>query len=278
MNTGQLVDLHMHSNASDGIFSPAELLEIVGRAGIAAVGLTDHDTVQGLPEALAVAEKYGLELVPGVELSVLEGKREIHILGYYPVDTELLNSELEDIRAERYSRMDKIVARLNNLGFKVNPEEVLAEAGDSAPGRLHLARVLLRKKYVHCLDEAFSLYLNPDRGAYVPRHLMTLKRAMNLLSAVKAVKVIAHPGDLGKAIIDRLIPMGLQGIEVFHPDHSTAQKQYYHELAFSQGLVVTGGSDFHGSRERTARYPRHLAVASYYLDQLKKIASQVGHG
>ncbi len=272
MNTGKPVDLHTHSNASDGIYSPAELFEVAERAGVSAIGLTDHDTVKGLPEAIAAAEKYGPELVPGVELSVLEEKREIHILGYYPCDTEQLNAELKDIREERYSRMDKIVAKLKNLGFKLNIQEVLTEAGDSAPGRLHLARLLLRKKYVHSLDEAFSLYLNPDRGAYVPRQLMTLKRAMELLTAVKAVKVIAHPGELGKAIIDRLIPMGLQGIEVFHPDHSTAQKKYYHELALSKGLLVTGGSDFHGDRERTARYPRHLAVAGYYLDQLKKAA------
>jgi len=272
MNTGKPVDLHTHSNASDGIYSPAELFEVAERAGVSAIGLTDHDTVKGLPEAIAAAEKYGPELVPGVELSVLEEKGEIHILGYYPCDTEQLNAELKDIREERYSRMDKIVAKLKNLGFKLNIQEVLTEAGDSAPGRLHLARLLLRKKYVHSLDEAFSLYLNPDRGAYVPRQLMTLKRAMELLTAVKAVKVIAHPGELGKAIIDRLIPMGLQGIEVFHPDHSTAQKKYYHELALSKGLLVTGGSDFHGDRERTARYPRHLAVAGYYLDQLKKAA------
>lgn len=274
MLTERMVDLHTHSNASDGIFRPAKLLALAAKAGLKALGLTDHDTVKGLPEAFEAANKHSLELVPGVEISILEGAREIHILGYYPSNTEYLHGELEDIREERFERMDRIVDKLKKLGFKVNPEEVLAEAGDSAPGRLHLARLLLRKKYVHSLNEAFSLYLNPDRGAYVPRRLMTLKRAMELLAAVKAVRVIAHPGGLGEEIIDRLIPMGLQGIEVFHPDHSAAQKQYYQQLALARGLIVTGGSDFHGDREQTARYPRYLAVADHYLDGLKEIAFQ----
>lgn len=275
MNNSKIVDLHMHSNASDGLYSPAEVLKIAFESGLSAIGLTDHDTVKGLPEAIRAAEKHGLELVPGVEISVLEKNREIHILGYYPHNTEKLNAELDDIREERYSRMEKIVQKLNNLGFKIGPEEVLAEAGDSAPGRLHLARLLLKKDYVHTLNEAFSFYLNPDRDAYVPRRLMTLKRAMELLREVKAIRVIAHPGELGRSIIERLIPLGLQGIEVFHPDHSTTQKKYYQEMAHEKGLLITGGSDFHGDRERFTRYPRHLAITGQYLDELKKIASSV---
>ncbi len=274
MYTGKLVDLHMHSNASDGIHSPTELLKMAGRAGLSAVGLTDHDTVKGLPEAFRAAERCNLELVPGVEISVWEDNKEIHILGYYPRDRKRLNAELEDIRAERYSRMDKIVDKLKQLGFKVKLEEVLAEAGDSAPGRLHLARILLRKKYVHSLNEAFSLYLNPDRGAHVPRRLMTLKRAMELLAGVGSIRVIAHPGALGKDLIERLMPPGLQGIEVFHPDHSTAQTKFYHEMAIEKRLLITGGSDYHGDRERTSGYPTRLAIEGHYLDRLKEAVSK----
>ncbi len=266
------VDLHVHSTASDGIYTPGELLSIAERAGLAAIGLTDHDTVKGLPEAFEAAGEKEIELVPGVEISVLEGKTEIHILGYYPGDRERLNKELEDIREERFSRMQIIVDKLKKLGFKIRLEDVLAEAGDSAPGRLHLARLLLQKKYVHSLDEAFSLYLNPDRGAYVPRQLMTMPRAMDLLTGIGAVIVIAHPGKQGRSVVERLIPMGLQGIEVFHPDHSAAQQKYYEELAHEKGLIITGGSDFHGDRERRAGYPEHLAIAGHFLDDLKEAA------
>ncbi len=274
MYTEKLVDLHMHSNASDGINSPTELLKMADRAGLSAVGLTDHDTVKGLPEAFKAAEQCNLELVPGVEISVMEDKKEIHILGYYPRDRERLNADLEDIRAERYRRMGKIVDKLKKLGFKVKLEEVLAKAGDSAPGRLHLARIMLQKKYVHSINEAFSLYLNPDRGAHVPRRLLTLKRAMELLTGVRSVRVIAHPGALGKDIIERLMPLGLQGIEVFHPDHSAAQIKFYYEMAIEKGLLVTGGSDYHGDRERTSGYPTRLAIEGQYLDRLKEAASK----
>lgn len=269
MTKQKRIDLHTHSTASDGIYSPEQLIQIASLAGIAALGLTDHDSVAGLTEAIAAADNYGVELVPGVEISILEDKREIHILGYYPQDIDRLHAELEDIREERHSRMKKIVDKLIQQGFKINLNEVLVEAGQSAPGRLHLARLLVKKKYVHTLDEAFKLYLNPDQVAYVPRRLMTLKRAMQLLSSVGAIIVIAHPGIMGKIIIDRLLPLGLQGIEVFHPDHSAVQKKLYLHLAQLHGLLITGGSDFHGDRERTTGYPRHLAISGSYLNNLK---------
>lgn len=272
MDKQALIDLHSHSTASDGIHQPSELIRLASSAGIAALGLTDHDSVAGLAEAAAAAGPIGLELVPGVEISILEEQREIHILGYYPQDLDRLHAELEDIRAERHSRMKKMVTKLNKQGFKINLNEVLVEAGQSAPGRLHLARLLVKKKYVHTLDEAFKLYLNPDRSAYVPRSLMTIKRAMQLLSSTGAIIVLAHPGTGGEKIIDRLIPLGLHGIEVFHPDHSAVQKKRYLHLAQLQGLLITGGSDFHGDREKKAGYPRHLAISGSYLTELKKAA------
>ncbi len=272
MTKQKLIDLHTHSTASDGIYKPSELIKMASSAGIAAIGLTDHDSVAGLSEANTAAGEYGVELVPGVEISILEGKRETHLLGYYPQDLDRLHLELEDIRNERYSRMKMIVAKLIKLGFRIKLDEVLLEAGQSAPGRLHLARLLVKKKYVHTLDEAFKYYLNPDRSAYVPRRLMTLKRAMQLLSSVGAIIVIAHPGTMDKEFIDRLLHLGLQGIEVFHPDHSADQKKRYLHLAQQNNLLVTGGSDFHGDREKKTGYPSHLAIAGSYLSDLKKAA------
>lgn len=268
-NNRSKIDLHMHSNASDGIFSPRELMRIASNAGLAAAGLTDHDTIKGLPEALSAAKIYDLELVPGVEISVMEDNREVHILGYYPSNSKLLHKALEELQKERFVRMEKILKNLKELGFKIKTEELLAETGDSAPGRLHLARLLLKKKYIHTLDQAFTLYLNPDCAAYVPRQTMTAEQAMNLLNAVEALPVIAHPGDYGRAMIEKLLPLGLRGIEVFHPHHGPAQKNMYHEIALEHKLLITGGSDFHGDEHKYSQYPQHLAISGHYLQPIK---------
>jgi len=269
MNNKNKIDLHMHSNASDGLCSPGELIKIAANAGLAAVGLTDHDTIKGLPEASCAAKKYNLELVPGVEIGVLEENQEVHILGYYPQYKDDLKNALERVLKERYTRMDEIVGKLRKQGFKLNLEEVLAEAGNSAPGRLHLARLLLKKRYINSLEQAFSLYLNQNREAYVPRKTFTIKQAMSLLKEVKAIPVIAHPGVDGSSMLDKLIPLGLLGIEVFHPEHSTAQKRTYQKIALENNLLITGGSDYHGDYKRYGYYPQHLAISNQYLLPLK---------
>ncbi len=264
-----IVDLHMHSNVSDGLNTPGELIQLAHRYHLSAIGLTDHDTIAGLPEAELAANKYGVELVPGVEISILENNEEIHILGYYPSKLKLLSNALEEIQAERFKRMGKMVDKLKELGFKIEYNEVEKEAGNAAPGRMHLARLLVKKKYVHTLDEAFSMYLTRNRQAYVPRETMTLKQAMALLREVKAVIVIAHPGFHKEDITDKLITMGLDGIEVFHPDHTKQQIRYYHNTALEKGLLITGGTDYHGDSRKEIRYPREMAVPKHYLDELK---------
>ncbi|MFO7953047.1 MAG: PHP domain-containing protein, partial [Bacillota bacterium] len=188
------VDLHMHSNVSDGLYSPTKLMKLAGDFNLGAVGLTDHDNIDGLPEAEEAASKHGVELVTGVEISILHEDEEIHILGYYPRKLELLSEALNEIQTERFRGMEKMVDKLKKLSVKVSFDEVLEEAGSAAPGRMHLARLLYNKKYVHTVDEAFSLYLTRNREAYVPRETMTLKQAMALLREVEAVIVAAHPG------------------------------------------------------------------------------------
>jgi len=266
------VDFHMHSNASDGLFTPRELIQIAADAGLAAVGLTDHDTVSGLPEAFKAASTMGMELIPGVEISVLDESLEIHILGYYPVHCEELEAILEDIRQERFRRMDSIVSKLMALGFKLRPEEVLAEAGDAAPGRMHLARLLLKKKYVHTMAEAFTHYLGHSRPAYVPRQMMSIEEGMNVLLEVGAIPVVAHPGGKVKNdTIEKLISLGLKGIEVYHPDHSKAVVKYYKNLAAEKGLHITGGSDFHGENVMQPVYRANHAVSYSYLEKIKEL-------
>lgn len=265
------VDLHLHSNASDGLFSPRRVMEIAASAGLSAAGLTDHDTVAGLSEAEEAAGELNLELIPGVEISIYEKNREIHLLGYYPKHIKKLSTALEEIRSKRFKRMGLIVENLKSFGFKIEPEEVLAEAGDAAPGRLHLARLLLKKKYVHTLGEAFKTYLNRGKPAFVSRESMSAAEVLDLLHRVGALTVFAHPGNAGKEILDELVSGGLQGIEVYHPDHSRHLVSYYNDYAAARGLLVTGGSDFHGVSTDNPGYQRQYAISDQYLQRMKGI-------
>jgi len=265
-----MVDFHVHSNASDGIFSPEEVIKITSKAGLLAVGLTDHDTLIGLTEAALAAKKYGIELIHGVEISVIEDYQEIHILGYYPQQVSQFEKALNYLQEERFVRMEAMIAKLKGLGIKIETEEITLEAGTAAPGRLHLARLMRKKNYVRSLNEAFALYLNRNRPAYVPRRTFNLREAMTLILEVGAVPVIAHPGENGKTMIEKLVTMGLRGIEVFHPDHNRSMINYYLNLAHQKKLIITGGSDFHGDSKLKINYPGHLAVSADYLDELKK--------
>ncbi|MGM0652555.1 MAG: PHP domain-containing protein [Bacillota bacterium] len=263
------VDFHLHSSASDGLFTPRRVMEIAASADLSAAGLTDHDTVSGLAEAEEAAGEMGLELIPGIEISVYENNREIHLLGYYPKKIKELSVALEDIRSKRFRRMALIVDNLQALGFKLKPEEVIAEAGGAAPGRLHLARLLVKKKYVHTIAEAFKTYLNRGKPAFVSRESMSAPEVLDLLHRVEAVSVIAHPGNEGKEILDQLVSFGLQGIEVYHPDHNKKLIDYFNDYAEAKGLLITGGSDFHGQGINCPGYQRQYALSYKYLQAMK---------
>ena len=267
--TSNKVDLHLHSSCSDGVYTPSQLVQVLAAAGLKAFALTDHDTTKGLSEAAKAAEEAGLEFVPGIEISVVEETREIHILGYYPVKLQLLEEKLADLRHQRFIRMEKTVCLLQGAGFKITVSEVIAEAGQAAPGRMHLARILLRKRYVHSVEEAFSLYLGFKRPAYVQRKTFSLTETIKLLIDCQAIPVFAHPGAEGLSILKTMIPLGLMGVEVFHPDHSSNQVRQALRLAAEHRLLVTGGSDFHGSPDLRTLYPIERAIDYFYLEQLK---------
>ena len=269
------IDLHLHSNASDGIFSPSELIRIVATAGIRAAALTDHDSTAGLREAAHTAIQMGIEFVPGVEISTVTGDHEIHILGYYPRRYDELEVALNKLRQDRYRRMEMMINKLKGYGFKVKLEDLLFESGGAAPGRLHLARLLLKRKYVHSLDQAFSLYLRYDRPVFVPREGLTTVEAVDLLVAAGAIPVIAHPGTTGTKIIEKLISKGLKGIEVYHPDHSTCLAGKWLEFTLPKGLIATGGSDYHGDTNNIKQYPVHHAVDYSLFEGLKKLHFQL---
>ena len=267
------VDLHMHSSESDGLLKPEELIKVGLQYSLRAISITDHDTISGIKPAIIMAEKKSLELVPGFEISMDDNNREIHLLGYYPYYINDLAIILEKYRLARFERMEQMTNRLKRLNIKISFSEVLDAARGAAPGRLHLARLLVKKKYAESINKAFTLYLNKGTDIFVPRKLMTLKKTMSVMHDVKAIPVLAHPGFYSMDIIEKLLLNGLKGIEVFHPEHSPEDKRILRKYAQDKGLLITGGTDFHGDNISIA-YPNNNTIDYIYLEQLKRYRYQ----
>lgn len=248
-------DLHLHSNASDGSDAPAHVVRRAYEAGFAAVALADHDTMDGVAEAMAEAARLGIELIPAVEYSTLDGEMEVHVLGYGldPADTGL-QEQLSRLRSGRFDRARRMVERLNELGVRVRWERVQAIAGDENVGRAHIARAMLEAGYIQQIGEAFTAeYIGNGGRAYVERVKISPSEAIAQIRAAGGVAVLAHPGrfrrddeTIGEETILRYMEAGLQGIEVFYSRHTPAMEAHYSALADRFGLLKTGGSDDHG--------------------------------
>lgn len=245
------VDLHTHTYYSDGALSPYELVRLAKSRGIAALAVTDHDTVDGLPEAADAGEKFGVEVVNGVEMSVTLGEQELHLLGYFfDPENEGLRRHFEYFSIERKKRVERMVERLRHLGITLDLEKILARAGVGAPGRPHVAAALVEAGYVETYQEAFDRFLRDEGAAYVSKPLFEARVAIEMLHDAGGICVLAHPGHwTSDETVDRLLRSGLDGIEVIHPAHDLMLTQYYRQLAQRQGLIETGGSDYHGLRE-----------------------------
>jgi 3',5'-nucleoside bisphosphate phosphatase len=270
------IDLHVHSNASDGTDPPAEVARRAAAAGLDVVALTDHDTMAGIAAAVA-ALLPGLTLVPGLELSCLDNGRSMHLLGYLcdPGDPALA-AETELIRDDRVHRARAMVARLAELGTPVTWEQVAAIAGDAVVGRPHIARALAEAGVVATPADAFTAEWIADGGrAHVGRYAPGVARGIALVRAAGGVPVLAHPRSPGYEIADEVVAglaaAGLAGLEVFHPDHDHSERTRLTQLANSLDLVMTGGSDDHGAfndsglgSETTPpeQYERLLALAT----------------
>ncbi|OIQ61711.1 PHP domain-containing protein [Neomoorella thermoacetica] len=241
-------DLHTHTTASDGQLRPAKMVRLARERGLTALGITDHDTVSGLAEALAAGREVGLKVIPGIELSTEWEGREIHLLGY-GLDWEQgeLMAFLETMRQARQRRNLKIVARLRDLGYNLTMADVAREAKGETTGRPHIAAALVQKGYLPSIDAAFKALLDRGRPAYVPRAKIPPSTAVKVILEAGGVPVLAHPG-LSQAddIIPALVNSGLQGLEVYYPHHDPVTMERYLKLASRYDLVVTGGSDFHG--------------------------------
>lgn len=248
------IDLHTHSTASDGSLTPAELVGLARRSGLQAIALTDHDTVNGLPEALAAGEEQGIEVVPGCELSVSAPKGFIHIVGLFlPEKPVKLMEGMQYLRDRRADRNERIAAKLAELGVDVTYERILEIAGDGTVGRPHIARAIVEAGAASDVQTAFDVYLGERGRAYLPKDKFTPEKALALLKAEGATTILAHPytmqldGDEEAEAIAGLMDMGLDGIECHYTEHTRTMTEKYLALAERMDLLVSGGSDFHGS-------------------------------
>ena len=248
-----LADLHMHSFCSDGLRTPTQAVEEACAAGLQAMSLTDHDTVEGIPEATAAGQRLGMEVVPGTELSAHVRDREVHILAYcIDCSDDHLGNSLTQSFASRYERGVAIVETLNVLGLSVSLDDVLSQAKGSPLGRPHIAAAMVENGLVADKDEAFNRYIG-DRGpAFKPKPYTAAETVIELIHRSAGVAVLAPPGaSLPEFVIEHLVSHGLDGIEVFHPAHQPPQIDFYNQLADRYGLLKSGGSDSHGNIDGT---------------------------
>ena len=277
------LDLHLHTTRSDGSLPPAAVVALAKKANVTALAITDHDTVDGIAEALAAGRELEIEVIPGIEISSRWEGLELHILGYF-IDWHdpVLLDRLTRYRATRHDRNPQIIARLNELGLAVTYDEVRELARTESIGRPHIARVLIEKGYVSSAKEAFDRYLADGAAAYVPRSLPDPAEAIALIRGAGGVPVLAHPSwiDRGNGMVDlcrHLKETGLAGIEVHYSTHRPEQTNQYLNVARQLDLLVTGGSDFHGVTKPDIEVGigrGQLHVPEKLLEPLKKAAGR----
>jgi hypothetical protein len=244
----KFADLHVHTVASDGALTPTQAVESAAEAGLAAIAITDHDTVGGIDEAIEAGKRLGVEVVPAIEISTMHGdKTEVHVLGYFfdHQDSALLET-LEILRNARLERGRQMVENLNMAGVPVSFERVAELAVYGVIGRPHVARAICETGAAFSMDSAFGKYLNEGGVGFVARYKVTPFEAIRLIRSAGGVACCAHPVKLkNMELLSQMIEEGMQAIEVYHPDHTSAISRFYRRFAQKRGLIITGGSDAH---------------------------------
>ncbi|HNR13925.1 MAG TPA: PHP domain-containing protein [Thermodesulfobacteriota bacterium] len=283
MKDEQVIDLHVHTSASDGTCSPSEVVVLAKKEGLKAIAITDHDTVEGNEEAFHAGSACGVEVISGVEISVEWNKCPVHVLGYF-VEWEdgRLERELQKLVQYREERNPQIIEKLNRLGLVISYDEVKRKAGNGIVGRPHIAQVLIEKGYVRDSDEAFSEYLQSGAAAYVEKKRLSPREGIQLIKDAGGLAVMAHPFTITaveeKNVEDVILlfrEYGIEGLEVFYSMHTRTQIQALEGLAKRHSLLITGGSDFHGKLKKNIRLGKgfgNLRISHSLLDAMKNQA------
>lgn len=283
----KIIDLHTHSTESDGTFTPEKLMEEAKKAGLSAIALTDHDTLSGISKARDTANAYGIEFIPGVELSTTYAEKEVHIVGLFVDENNpTLCGKLEEFRRCRDERNVKMVAALQKEGFSITMEELMAENPDCVVTRANIARFLLNHGEISSMNEAFRKYIGDGCKCYVGRFKVSPMEAVSLIKNAGGLAILAHPllynmrtKEL-KQLISTLKDAGLDGIEAIYSTYTTGDEQQVKHLAKEYGLLISGGSDFHGQNKPHIQLGSgmgHLYVPYSVLDEMKAYRANNDH-
>jgi len=282
--SADIIDLHTHTTHSDGSANPEELIAMASAKRARAVAITDHDTVAALDDAHGIADRFGIEFIPGIEISAEYSPGTMHVLGYY-IDhrSQQLNEKLDELKRARDRRNPEIASRLQSFGMDISYDEVAKLAGNKIVGRPHFARLMVDRHYAGSIQDAFDRFLKKGAPAYVEKARLSPRDSIALIHAAGGVSVLAHPYQLGllsyeevDSMVGQLAGFGLDGIEAHYSRHNPAQRSAYAEIASRHRLLVTGGSDFHGTYKPDIDIVTglgDLAVPYVLLDEVKSRAA-----
>lgn len=274
-------DLHVHTNFSDGTFTPEEVVRLADSKGLSCIAICDHDCVDGITPCMEYAKPLSMEIIPGVELTVIHKAKEIHILGYFIAWKEKWFTDLmKRVQRERVARIDKMIEKLKSFNIEVEKKTVMDLAGNKGSvGRLHMARALAETGAISSVQEAFDKYIGDDKPCYVEDIGFGAKEAVDIIKKAKGVPVLAHPKTIrDDSMVEEFVRYGIRGMEIFHSDHRSSDSKKYEEIAKRHGLLMTGGSDCHGFGKKRILLGS-VKMPYTIVDELKKEALAIrSHG
>ena len=268
-------DLHIHSNYSDGLFSPEEIFRLAANSGLEAISITDHDCVNALKISKKLSKKFEIEFIPGIEFSTAFKGREVHMLGYFiDYNCNIIIDFLKSISIKRIERVEKIIDRLKKVNIKISLDNVLnGEKKDISIGRPHIAKALIEAGYVKTYRNAFFKYLGDNKIAFVKKENPDLKEIIEIIKSINGLSFLAHPGKYyNKEMLKNIIKSGIDGIEVHHPSHRIQDAKNYVQLAEENNLLMSGGSDFHGlTKSEIKNFGKYYIDVSYISKMKSKL-------
>jgi 3',5'-nucleoside bisphosphate phosphatase len=266
------IDLHTHTNLSDGVLSPTQLVQRAHERGLDIISITDHDSVNGIKEAAEFGKTIGVEIISGVEISTDVDDKEVHLLAYFiDIENEELKKYLSFFRDERMHRARRIVKKLNHLGFKISIDDVIERSKNSAIGRPHIAYTMVDLGLIQNYQQAFEKYIGDNGPAFERKIHVSAQSALKLISDAGGLSFIAHPGFMKENLLLSLIKAGVDGIECVHPSHSENQVQFYKGIVNQYCLLESGGSDFHGGKKADDENLGKYYVSLNIIDAMKKM-------